>query len=370
MNRVKSVNRVFLATVLLSIAGSFINTWIMGYTDNYFIVLLISQLILIIPSAVYLMSQQVDVAHAIRFRKIRVSNIILIIIFAYLISPLMNLINAISMLYVQNDTTDFMNNIVSRNGFFLSLIMIAFIPCILEESVYRGIFYNEYSKISPLKGIFLSGFLFGIIHGNLNQFSYAFAMGVVFALLIEATNSILATMIVHFVINGTSVVVMAVYPILFKVLEAFYGSDQYNADELIKSMNSGLLDNMNLGTIIRAYGLTALITTALAFVVFRTIAKNSGRWDYIKGIFSKNGVRNTQPEMEYYTEEGDLGLQTTHYEEPVKKRRLITISLIIGIVICVTLMIVNEMYVPEVQEQSGEKFYAIVRIFSFLKFKG
>jgi hypothetical protein len=136
----------------------------------------------------------------------------------------------------------------------------------------------------------------------------------------------------------------------------------------MKSMNSGLLDNMDLGTIIRGYGLTALIATALAFVVFRTIAKNSGRWDYIKGIFSKKGVRNTRPEMEYYTEEGDLGLQNTHYEAPVKKSRLITVSLIVGIVICVTLMIANEIYVPEVQEQSGEKFYAIVRFFSFLKF--
>lgn len=367
MSRVKSVNLVFLATVLMSIAGSLVMPWVVEYTDNYFIVLLLSQIVLVIPSAIYLIARKVNVAQAIRFHRIKISNIILIIILAYLISPLMNLINALSMLYVQNDTTDFMSNIVSNNGFLLSLIMIAFIPCILEESVYRGIFYNEYSKVSPLKGIFLSGFLFGIIHGNLNQFSYAFAMGIVFALLIEATNSILATMIVHFFINATSVFVMALYPTLFKVLEALYGSEQYNADELIKSINSGPLDNMDLGYVIQSYGLTALIATVLAFIVFRTIAKNSGRWEYVKGIFRKKGAgREYYPsQAEYYTEEGDISLQTSYYPEPVKKGRLVSVSLIIAIVICITLMIVNELYVPEVPDQSGENFYTIVRLFTF-----
>ncbi len=366
MNRVKSVNRVFLATVLISILGSYINSWILGYTDNYFIVLLMSQIILIIPSLIYLITQKVKVAQAIRFHKIKLSNIILIIIFAYLISPLMNLINAISMLYVQNDTTDFMNNIVSNNGFILSLVMVALIPCILEEAVYRGIFYNEYSKVNALKGIFLSGFLFGIIHGNLNQFSYAFAMGIVFALLIEATDSILATMIVHFFINGTSVLVMALYPKLLQLLEAMYGSEQFNADELINSMNSGILDSVDMGYVIRSYGITALIATALAFIVFRTIARNSGRWEHVKGIFTGKSGRGADMPIQtesYYTQEGDISLRGSHYETPVKAGRLMTASLIAGIVICVTLMVVNELFAPEVPEQSAENFYSIIRFF-------
>ncbi len=368
MNRVKSVNRVFLATVLISIMGSFINTWILQYSDNYFWVLLMSQIILIVPSLVYLIIQKVNVAQAIRFHKIKISNIVLIIIFSYLISPLMNLINAISMLYVKNDTADFMNSIVSNSGFLPSLIMVAFIPCIFEESVYRGIFYNEYSKVNPLKGIFLSAFLFGIIHGNLNQFSYAFAMGIVFALLIEATDSILATMIVHFFINGTSVLVMSLYPTLFKLLENLYGSEKFNADELMKSINSELLDNINLEYIIQSYGVTALIATALAFIVFRTIAKNSGRWEHVKGIFRKNGVKGTdgrlQTESNFnYTQEGDISLLDNSYIVPAQRVRLITISLIIAIVICITLMIINEINVPEVTEQSTEKFYTIIHFF-------
>ena len=369
MNRIKSVNRVFLITVLLSIAGSVINTWIYRNSGNYFLVLLMSQIILVIPSVIYLIIQRVNVAKAIRFKKLRVSNIILIIIFAYLITPLMNLINAISMLYVQNDTTDIMNNIVENNGFFLSLIMVALVPCILEESVYRGIFYNEYSKVNVLKGMLLSGFLFGIIHGNLNQFSYAFAMGIVFALLIEATDSIMATMIVHFFINGTSVVVMAVYPKLFQFLETVYGSDKFNAEELIKSMNSGILDDMTLGYVIRSYGITALIASVLAFIVFKTIAKNSGRWEHVKHIFKRNNKATTgypQKDNEVnYTVEGDISLQDSYYEVPDNKSKLITVSLVAGIIICVTLMISNELFSARVPKQSTENFYTILRMFIF-----
>ncbi len=366
MNRVKSVNRVFLATVLISILGSFINTWILAYMDNYFLVLLVSQIILIIPSLVYLITRKVNIVQAIRLHKIKISNVILIVIFSYLITPLMNLINAISMLYVQNDTTNFMNNIVTNNGLLLSLIMVALIPCIFEESVYRGIFYNEYSKVNPLKAIFLSGFLFGIIHGNINQFSYAFAMGIVFALLIEATDSILSTMIVHFFINGTSVLVMAVYPKLFKLLETLYGPEQYNAEKLIESINSGLTDNMDLGYVIQSYGLMAVIATVLAFIVFRTIAKNSGRWEHVKGIFTKNSAKgkdgNLQTESYInYTQEGDISLWDNSYEVPVKKVRLITVSLIVAIVICVTLMVINELYIPELPEQNMDNFYTILR---------
>ncbi len=371
MNRVKSVNKVFLATVLISILGSFINSWILTYTDNYFFVLLMSQIILVIPSLLYLIIHRLNIAKAIRFHKIKVSNIILIIIFSYLISPLMNLINAISMLFVENATTDFMNNIITNNGFLISLLMVALIPCILEETVYRGIFYNEYSKVNPLKGIFLSGFLFGIIHGNFNQFSYAFAMGIVFALLIEAADSILATMIAHFFINGTSVLLVALYPKLFKILEELYGSEKFNADELINAVNSGISDNMDFGYIIRSYGITALIATVLAFIVYKTIAKNSGRWEYIKGIFTGNWNRETvgYNQINGYNQtdrnsawDVDNRLSINNdYETSYKKRRLWTFSLIAGIIICIALMLVNEFYVQDTPNQNLGEFYSIIR---------
>ena len=133
MNKVRIINRVFLVTVLLSIVGSYINLWVLDYTDNYFAVLMISQVILVLPSAIYLISSKTSIGKAIRFKKIKVSNIILIILFAYLISPLMSFINAISMLFVTNNTAGFMENILGNNGFIISLLLIAFVPCVRRD---------------------------------------------------------------------------------------------------------------------------------------------------------------------------------------------------------------------------------------------
>lgn len=370
MNRVKQVNKVFLTTVLLSILGSYIiDAFVTKLTDNYFIILLFSQLVLIVPSVIYLVASKVNIASAIRFKKIKFSNIILIIVFSYLITPLMNLINAFSMMYVQNNTMDVMNNIVRNNGLLLSLFIVALVPCILEESVYRGIFYNEYSKISPLKGMLLSGFLFGIMHGNFNQFSYAFAMGVIFALLIEATDSILATMIVHFFINGTSIVLLSLYPKLLQIFEEIYGTEQFNADALMDSINSGIGDTLSFGYIISTYGIAAVIGTILAFIVYKTIAKNCGRWEYVKSIFKKgqNTINNQAQAIQENDIDGVVVIDnkeqfTSVTEYPRGKKHLVTISLVFGILICIGLMIMNELPITDAQvpDQTIEEFYNIV----------
>lgn len=342
MNRVRTINLVFFTTVLLSFVGNFINQWIFNYTDNYFIILLVSQIILVLPSAIYLALSKNSIGKAIRFNKIKGSNIILVIIFSYLISPLMTLINAISMIFVKNDTAGFMENIVTNNGFIISLFIVAFIPCVLEETVYRGIFYNEYRKVNPMKGILLSAFLFGIMHMNFNQFSYAFVMGIIFAFLIEATDSILSTMIVHFFINGNSVLIMYLYPKMMELLEKVYGPGYFNSEETIEGIQASL--QMDLSLVVRSYAFPAIVGGVLAFIVYRAIAKNSGRWDFIKGLFKKGG------NMELSS------LQDTEENKPPyqQKKRLITASLLIGILVCVTLMIwgeiISQMPDPSIDE--------------------
>ncbi|MBU5334676.1 CPBP family intramembrane metalloprotease [Anaerocolumna aminovalerica] len=342
MNRVRTINFVFFATVLLSLVGNFINQWIFNYTDNYFIILLVSQIILVLPSAIYLALSKNSIGKAIRFNKIKGSNIVLIIIFSYLISPLMTLINAISMLFVKNDTAGLMENIVTNNGFIISLFIIAFIPCVLEETVYRGIFYNEYRKVSPIKGILLSAFLFGIMHMNFNQFSYAFIMGIIFALLIEATDSILSTMIVHFFINGNSVLIMFLYPKMMEYLEKVYGSGYFNSAETIEGIQANF--QMDFSLVLRTYAFPALVGSVLAFIVYRAIAKNSGRWTFIKGLFKPGG--NMEVSSFQDTGENNLSYQ--------QKKWLMTASLLIGILVCVTLMIwgeiISQMPSPSINE--------------------
>lgn len=317
-NKVLSINKVFLITVIFSILGSYINGFILTLTDNYFVILLTSQIILILPSVIYLIQNKVNPLKAIRFKKMRVSNILLVILFGMLIIPVMTLINAISMLFVENTTSTFMVNIVENNGLLLSLCIVAFIPAVLEESVYRGIFYNEYRKANPLQAIFLSAFLFGIIHLNFNQFAYAFAMGIIFALIIEATDSILSSMIIHFVINGTSIVTLYIYPKLIGWLNKIYNlqvpGENFDFEQYINERTGDIDQILDISFIMESYFLPAVICAILAFIVYRTIATNTGRWEHIKSIFKGNQ----------------------------KKEKLISPSLVLGIIICIGLMVLQE----------------------------
>ncbi|SHO49486.1 CPBP family intramembrane glutamic endopeptidase [Anaerocolumna xylanovorans] len=318
MNQVKSVNRVFLATVLITFAGIFINPWVYYATDNYLYTLIISQFLLIIPSVIYLVRQKRGIADIIGFRRISFGNVVLLMIFTFLILPLMGLINAISMLFVRNDTTQVIESLVGGNGLIIGLIMVGLVPCIMEESVYRGVLFQGYRTTSTLKGILLSGLLFGLIHQNFNQFSYAFVMGVIFAFVIEATGSILSTMIIHFIINSTSVISL----ILSTGPNGL--ADSKAVSEYAQKLSAGYIITVLLPI--------AAVSTLLAFFVFRVLADNSGRWEHIKEIFKKK-----------------------------PKAHLITPSLVIGIVLCLIIMIANE-YVGRINggAQNDEGFVTVL----------
>ena len=326
MNRVKDVNKVFLITILLYIVSGFINSFIYQETGSYNLVIVVSQVTLILPAVIYMAWKRMNIAEAIRFKGIRISNIVLLVIFAYLISPLMQLINGLSMIYVKNSTAAIMTEVTEENSIFLSLFLIAFIPAVFEEMVYRGLIYNTYRKETVVGGVLLSGFLFGIMHGNINQFSYAFVMGLIFALVIEATDSILSTMIIHLVINGSSFIMLYVAPMLLKLMEGLVGSELYSEANMAEAI-AQVEEQLTVGFLLKTYGIPALVCTILAFIVYRVIAKNTGRWDYIKGIFKR--------------------------KETGERKNLFTPYLILAILLCIALMVREEIFSARESTSSG-----------------
>lgn len=305
MKRYQEINWLFLITVGFSMVAGSIP--FRAYTHNYGILLLISQLIIALPSIIYLFKSKQDVRTMIGLKKLSFLNMILLVLFAYCMSQVMTFINALSQLFAKDITTGTMSNIADQNPFLVSMLLIAVIPAVFEEGVYRGIFYQEYRKVNPLKAAFLSALLFGLMHGNLNQFSYAFCMGLVLSFVIEATDSILSTMLIHFCINGYSVVLLYVLPYLV---------DDY--EQVLNSANETL--TMNFGSVITTYGVNALIFGTVGFIILKQIALNCNRWDTVKGLFHKK-----------YQEERNE-----------KKQRLITIPLLVAIAICTFSMIAYE----------------------------
>lgn len=309
-NRVNAVNIVFLITMIVSIVVSFLP---LDFLSAYPVLqVMISQLILVVPVAVYMIKEKMPYRETVQMHRMKPLDMLLTLVFGFLLQPVLTLINAISMVFATNTTSTFMLEMSQSLPFVATLFLTAFVPCVFEETVYRGFFYQEYKKVSPWKAVVLSGFLFGLMHGNLNQFCYAAVLGMVFALLIEATGSILSTMLIHFALNGFSVLVMYVYPSLYEIMKSFYkmytdagetelaqvisealGDMTLTGDEWMTQLFSTTVE-IGLGDVLSVYLMPAVFSGVVAFWVFRTLAIRSGNWERICGFF-KRSEEDTQP---------------------------------------------------------------------------
>ena len=311
--RISQVNGLFLFMVVVPYLIGLLP--IQGLITNPLYNILLAQLIRFIPAVIFMVIQKYQFKSDLKFHKIKISSVFLLILFAlcfigkagysiyenskvtssldaYLMTPLMNLISVISMLFGRNVMNTTMNNLTSMYPLVICVLVVGILPAFMEETIYRGVYLNEYGRENKRWAIFLSAFLFGVLHQNFNQFTYAFAMGIIFALVVEATGSILGSMVIHFVINTTSVINLFVYPKLLKVLEEFYGSDQFNAAEILENSMAQSTDRVILLTTAIQSMLPAIICSILAFFVFRLIAKREGRYEEVKRIFTSNQPRN------------------------------------------------------------------------------
>ncbi len=97
-------------------------------------------------------------------------------------------------------------NYVDVSGNLFTVILIhAVIPSIAEEALFRYIPIAFISPYTKRGAVWISALLFGFVHCNLYQLPYAFFAGIVFALLDISFDSILPSVLLHFINNLSSV---------------------------------------------------------------------------------------------------------------------------------------------------------------------
>ncbi|MCD8205806.1 MAG: CPBP family intramembrane metalloprotease [Clostridia bacterium] len=84
-----------------------------------------------------------------------------------------------------------------------AIIVVALIPAVCEECVFRGIIYaNAEGGAGSVASIFLCGLLFSLYHGSPAQTVYQFICGCCFAFLVMRSGSILPSITIHFLNNA------------------------------------------------------------------------------------------------------------------------------------------------------------------------
>ena len=292
----KRINRfipvLFISCILLSIlAGAVIG--VMDINMPLWGSYLLSQAIVLLPALVYVAVHKINIIACMPYRKLRISDGLLSLLIGYTLIPLMLFINSVSGLFSTNYVQGSVQELVAY-PFWLQLLIIAVLPACVEEFVFRGLIYHSYRKNGILGAAVLSGLVFGLMHLNINQLSYAAVMGIIFALLVEATGSMYSSMLAHFAANSYSVILMQLV------------SMTSGGSELLEQSAQAAESSMNSVPVIIAQlvmlGLVAAGFLGIAYLLFKKIAVRNGRWEYLKeqlhkGFKPQNGERFITPPL-------------------------------------------------------------------------
>lgn len=94
-----------------------------------------------------------------------------------------------------------LNRLLVSSPMWMIFIVVCIIAPIGEELIFRKLLIDRLKPFGELNACLFSGLMFGLFHGNLNQFLYAFAIGFIFATVYVKTNNIIYTMVLHFGVN-------------------------------------------------------------------------------------------------------------------------------------------------------------------------
>lgn len=265
MNRKKS-GWLYLIIACVSISISLLLTVMYlktGFELDMIPNIFLSEAMLIVPTFFMLLFSKEKVRDVLSIRKIKWSTFFGVIAFTMAASPLVTLINLVSQLFVENTVSANSDQFLSLHPMLL-IFFVGILAPICEETVFRGAIFSGMKKEGNVfKAIIASGLLFGLLHMNINQASYAFVIGVLLGFLVEATGSIFSSILFHVLVNSTNAIMMLI-------------SDKVVSDEMMSNANE-IVTTGTLLNMIGVYVVLAVVGTTIAICLLVWMSKNEGR---------------------------------------------------------------------------------------------
>lgn len=214
-----------------------------------------------IPAVVYTIVTKSNIKELFRLNKLHFKDILIIILLSFACQPIMTACSAISNLFFENNVSTVLFDIADTPILIL-FMLIALMPSITEEITLRGIVLSGYNNKSITKAALVNGLLFGIFHLDGHQFLYAAVVGFLLAYVVRITNSIFASMIMHFIINGTSVVMQQLIIKLYRTL---------NMEEVLQQTQTVSFDEKLI--VVKVWGIIGIIFIPAVFGLIGVLKK-------------------------------------------------------------------------------------------------
>ena len=308
---VRKVNGFFIIFVIGYIGLSVVCASIMAYAQNSGIAVpdwiqyVMSEGIILLIAIIYMIVQKIDPIREIPYKRIGIVDVILSLVAGYCLIPAVLLISNLSMLFSTNYLEEGTTTLLTY-PFAMQVILLAVIPPLVEELIFRGIFFGSYRKAGMTGAALMSGLLFGCFHLNINQALYAFVMGIVFAYMVEATGSLWSSVIAHFAVNTYSIGIVQILK-----MAGMYAQDG-SVSETFENAESVAGQSTSITVVqIAMIAVIAAVFMMLAVLCIRTMAKR----------LEKMKIQNVK-----------LSHIKNYFTAPV----------IVGIVVCVMYMIMLE----------------------------
>ncbi len=310
----------------------------------------VAELVTALPFIVFCFICGTKVTKEFSIKKMASGNYILSIVLAFLFRPLLNFLNMFSLCFTKNALTDSMITMVNTVPFPLALISTAVIPAVVEEFICRGGLYHTYKKANPIRAVFFSSLIFGLLHRNLNQFLYTFVLGIIFCLALEATGSMVSGVLMHLTINATAVISAYMLPLLYDfakatgelyeqmgmpemmdMLEQYMGDMSVGREEWFANLMK-VADTVDIsgGFVFVNYLPSAVLFTVLGGLVLKAMAKNGKNYEHFRVTFL--GAEPVAVEKEV---KGPYDTETVTVEEPQGDSflKIMTVPLLVTLVI-------------------------------------
>jgi hypothetical protein len=180
---------------------------------------ILSNIITLLIIALFFLARKDKFIKYVKFKRFRLIDGTLVVGFGMFLNLLMlTILSFVSELEVFSKPMNRYDKLMEEtfNGpFIIILIAVIIAAPLFEEIVVRGIVFNDFKKALPVwMAIIIQALIFGLMHMNLIQGSYATLLGIILGLIYYYYKSIWIPILMHFSFNLTSI-----------MFEEIFGSD-------------------------------------------------------------------------------------------------------------------------------------------------
>lgn len=178
----------------------------------YYLVLAVDYIVgLAVPAFLYFAWKHVPLSEGLPFHRAGAGNLALYIAFGCMVCMLANYpagwVSVVQRHFGFSGDLPSMPLTNSPLVLLLYAVNVVVIPPLVEEIMFRGVVLQSMRRFGDGFAILFSSILFGLYHGNFIQMVFAFFCGLVMSFAVVRTDSLLPSILIHFINNSVSLVV-------------------------------------------------------------------------------------------------------------------------------------------------------------------